>query len=121
MILVFYIYFTILKLVHTCFVISFFYALQIEAIVEKLFEFEGFIYFLAKKCCGYSLYDWMHQTEIDGLRFEPHWKHCFVSLSKTLILCLVLVQPRKNHRGMTEKLLTDLKNQNKQTNTEGFH
>ena len=84
-----------------------FYALQMEAIKEKWFEIGGFIvYFLAKKCCGYSLDDWMHQTEIDGLRFEPHRKHCFVSLSKTLILCSLLVQPRKNHPGMTEKLLT---------------
>ena len=106
MILMFYIYFTILKLVHTCFVISFFYALQMEAIEEKWFEIGGFIYVLIKICCGHSLEVWMHQTEIDGLKFEPHRKYCFVSLSKTLIFCLELVQPSKNRLGMTQKLLT---------------
>ena len=41
--------------------------------------------------------------------FEPYQRLCVVSLSSTL--CLVLVQPRKTHPDMTEKLL----NQNKQT------
>ena len=38
-----------------------------------------------------------------------------MSLSKTLTLCLVLVQPRK-HLDMTEQLLTGTKNQPEQTN-----
>ena len=39
--------------------------------------------------------------------FETHRSHCVVSLSKTFILCLVLVQPRKTRKSpdMTEKLL----------------
>ena len=40
-----------------------------------------------------------------GCRFEPHRWHCVVSFSKTIILCLVLVQPRKIRLDRTEKLL----------------
>ena len=41
-----------------------------------------------------------------------------MSLSKTLILCLVLVQPRKTRPDMTEKNVDwDIKNQTKQSNT----
>ena len=32
-----------------------------------------------------------------------------MSLSKTLIFCLVLVQPRKTHPNMTEKLLAGIR------------
>ena len=44
----------------------------------------------------------------NGCWFEPHRLWCFVSLCKTLsaVYCLVLVQPRKTHPDMTEKLLT---------------
>ena len=42
--------------------------------------------------------------KIEG--FEPHQRHCIVPLSKTLILCLVMVQDRKTHPDMTEKMLT---------------
>ena len=41
-----------------------------------------------------------------GYGFESHQHHCAVSLSKPLIPCLVLVQPRKTHQDMTEKMLT---------------
>ena len=40
-----------------------------------------------------------------GCGLEPH-RRCVVSLSKTLILCLVLAQPRKTCPDMTEKMLT---------------
>ena len=42
-----------------------------------------------------------------GIWFEPHCRcsHCVVSMSKTFISSLVLVQPRKTSPGMTEKLL----------------
>ena len=30
-----------------------------------------------------------------GRGFEPHWRHCVVSLSKNINPSLVLVQPRK--------------------------
>ena len=38
------------------------------------------------------------------LRFEPHWHHCIVSLSKNINLSLVLVQPRDRSL-ITERLL----------------
>ena len=41
-----------------------------------------------------------------GRTFEPHLRHCVVFLSKTLIICLVLVYPKKTHTSMTENLLT---------------
>ena len=34
-----------------------------------------------------------------GRRFEPHWHHCVVSLSKNIYPSLVLVQPRKTRPG----------------------
>ena len=41
-----------------------------------------------------------------GHMFEPNRRHCIVSSSKTHLTCLVLVQPRKTHLDITEKLLT---------------
>ena len=49
-----------------------------------------------------------------GHRFEPHQCHCIVSLSRTH-LSLVLVQPRKTHPYITERLLMGRKESN-QTN-----
>ena len=43
-----------------------------------------------------------------GCGFKPHQQHSIVSLSKTLIPCFVLVQPRKTHPDMTEKMLTGM-------------
>ena len=46
-----------------------------------------------------------------GYGFEPHWRHCIVSLSKTvrhINPSLVLVQPRKTHPDIAEKLLTGM-------------
>ena len=62
---------------------------------------------------------WLSSRVLDsrsrGCRFDPHRQHCIVSLSKTLILCLVLVQPKKTHPDMTEKNVDwDIKNQIKQ-------
>ena len=50
--------------------------------------------------------------------FEPHQHHCVVSLSKNISPSLVLVQPRKTHPFITERLLIGRKesNQTKQTN-----
>ena len=42
-----------------------------------------------------------------GRTFEPHLRHCVVFLSKTHIICLVLVQPKTTHPGMPENLLTE--------------
>ena len=49
-----------------------------------------------------------------GPGFEPHRRHCVVSLSKNINPSLVLVQLRKTHSRLTERLLMDIKNQIKQ-------
>ena len=50
-----------------------------------------------------------------GHRFQPHWCHCVVSLSKNINLSLVLVQPKKTDPYITERLLMGRKESN-QTN-----
>ena len=50
-----------------------------------------------------------------GQRFEPHRRHCVVSLSKNINPSLVLVQPRKTRLYITERLLMGRKKSN-QTN-----
>ena len=55
-----------------------------------------------------------------GRGFEPHRRHCVVSLNKTVNPSLVLVQPRKTRPYITERLLMGRKESNqtnKQTNT----
>ena len=44
--------------------------------------------------------------------FEPHRRHCVVSLSKNINPSLVLVQPRKTRPFITEKLLMGRKESN---------
>ena len=58
---------------------------------------------LCEEECGGKVLDLRSR----GSRFEPHWSHCIVSLSKTLNLCLVLVQPRKTRSDMRENLLNE--------------
>ena len=52
-----------------------------------------------------------------GRRFEPHPRHCVVSLSKNINPSLVLVQPRKTRPFITERLLMGRKESN-QTNKQ---
>ena len=47
-----------------------------------------------------------------GRRFEPHWHHCVVSLSKNINPSLVLVQPRKTRPCLTERLFMGRKEAN---------
>ena len=54
-----------------------------------------------------------------GCRFEPHRRHCVVSLSKNINPRIVLVQPRKTHPFITERLLMGRKESN-QTNNKTF-
>ena len=49
-----------------------------------------------------------------GRRFQPHRRHCVVSLSKTINPSLVLVQPRKTLPYITERMLMGRKESNKQ-------
>ena len=51
-----------------------------------------------------------------GRGFEPHRRHCVVSLSKNINPSLVLVQPRKTRPYITERLLMGRKESNKKTN-----
>ena len=52
-----------------------------------------------------------------GRGFEPHRRHCVVSLSKNIYPSLVLVQPRKTRPYITERLFMGRKesNQTKQS------
>ena len=54
-----------------------------------------------------------------GHGFEPHRRHCVVSLSKNINPSLVLVQPRKTRPFITETLLMGRKESN-QTNKISF-
>ena len=47
-----------------------------------------------------------------GRGFEPHRRHCVVSLSKNINPSLVLVQPRKTRPYKTERLLMGRKESN---------
>ena len=51
-----------------------------------------------------------------GHGFEPHWRHCIVSLSKNINPSLVLVQPRKTRPFITERLLMGRKESNQTNN-----
>ena len=48
-----------------------------------------------------------------GRGFEPHRRHCLVSLSKNINPSLVLVQPRKTRPFITERLLMGRKESNR--------
>ena len=48
-----------------------------------------------------------------GRGFQPHRRHCIVSLSKNINPSLVLVQPWKTRPFITERLLTGRKESNK--------
>ena len=54
-----------------------------------------------------------------GRGFEPHRRHCVVSLSKNINPSLVLVQPRKTLPFITERLLMGRKESN-QTNKQKY-
>ena len=55
--------------------------------------------------------------------FKPHQHHRVVSLSKSINPSLLLVQPRKTHPFITERLLMGHKesNQKKQTNKDHLY
>ena len=54
-----------------------------------------------------------------GRGFEPHRRHCVVSLSKNINTSLVLVLPRKTHPFITERLLMGRKESNKTNKQSG--
>ena len=52
--------------------------------------------------------------------FEPHRRHCVVSLSKNINRSLVLVQPRKARPFITERLLMGRKESNQTSHFFGL-
>ena len=79
---------------------------------------------LFKNCSGAILEQgaqWLSSRVLDSRpgdsRFEPHRRHCVVSLSKNIYPSLVLVQPRKTRPYITERLLMGCKESN-QTNKQ---
>ena len=56
-----------------------------------------------------------------GRGFEPHRRHCVVSLSKNINPSLVLVQPRKTRPFITERLLMGRKESNQTNKTIKNH
>ena len=65
---------------------------------------------------GYLGAQWLSGRVLDlrprGRGFEPHRRHCVVSLSKNINPSLVLVQPRKTRPCLTERLLMGRKESN---------
>ena len=66
-------------------------------------------------CCSLPP-QWLSGRVLDsrprGRGFEPHQRHCVVSLSKNINPSLVLVQPRKTRPFITERLLMGHKESN---------
>ena len=60
--------------------------------------------FIKVQCGGSVVEYWTQDQEVVGLSLTRGTALC--PCAKNLILCLVLVQPRKIHPDMTEKLLT---------------
>ena len=56
-----------------------------------------------------------------GCGFEPHQRHCVLSLSKNINPSLVLVQPRKACPFISERLLMGCKESNQTRQTKSHH
>ena len=72
--------------------------------------------FLSETKIGPMGAQWLSGRVLDsrpkGRGFEPHRRHCVVSLSKSINPSLVLVQPRKTRPFITERLLMGRKETN---------
>ena len=83
--------------------------------LNMLKDLSPFILFLWQ--LTYMGAQWVNGRVLDsrphGSGFEPHWRHCVVSLSKNINPSLVLVQPRKTLPYITERLLMGRKKSNK--------
>ena len=56
-----------------------------------------------------------------GREFEPHWRHCIVSLSENINPSLVLVQPKKTGPFITERLLMGRIESNQRKHKKSYH
>ena len=70
---------------------------------------------MRRERCGLVVSGRVLNSKLKGRRFEPHRRHCIVSLSKNINPSLVLVQPRKARPYITKRLLMGCKESN-QTN-----
>ena len=75
-------------------------------------------------CVTFSVFwlrHWIGDISLDsspkGGGFQPHRRHCVVSLSKNINPSLVLVQPRKTRLFITERLLMGRKKSNQIKNS----
>ena len=75
----------------------------------------SFVLFSSWKWGAQWLSGFVLDSRLKGRGFEPHWRHCVMSLSKNINPSLVLVQPRKTRLYITERLLMGRKESN-QTN-----
>ena len=81
-----------------------------------------FVFLVSRDCCVTLLMgaQWLSGRVLDsrpkGRGFEPHRRHCVVSLSKNINPSLVLVQPRKTRPYLTERLLMGRKESNQTNN-----
>ena len=75
--------------------------------------------YVSSSLTGVTGAQWLSGRVLDsrpkGRGFEPHRRHCVVSLSMNINPSLVLVQPRKTRPFITERLLMGRKESN-QTN-----
>ena len=74
------------------------------------------LYIRERKWLGLGVLD----SRPRGRGFEPHRRHCVVSLSKNINPSLVLVQPKKTCPFITERLLMGRKESN-QTNKQTLY
>ena len=74
---------------------------------------------------SYEGAQWLSGRVLDsrskGRGFEPHWRHCVVSLSKNINPSLLLVQPRKTRPFITERLLMGRKESNQTNKQKIYH
>ena len=65
----------------------------------------------------------MLDLRLKGHKFKTHWRHCIVSLSKTLYPLLVQSRKTENHRDMILKKNVDweVKHYHKQVNSSETH
>ena len=83
----------------------------------------------SKLLCSYVILfiwgaQWLSGRVLDsrprGRGFEPHRRHCVVSLSKNINPSLILVQPRKTRPFITERLLMGRKESNQTNKTSSY-
>ena len=112
---------------HTCLSVHPFIHMSVNLCLYVVYK-QHFLYILKWQMLHVWLASgaqWLSGRVLDsrprGRGFEPHQRHCIVSLNKNIDPSLVLVQPRKTRPFITERLLMGRKESNqtnKQTNKQ---